>query len=227
VPWDVTFARSHTNYQPPVTSLLIIMVVLVIAASIRDTRARWVALLCASYVAVFAFLPQDSRYLVPLLPLLSVTAAVIVARRWGKATALLALLAVAPGVAYAGYRIALWGVPPITAAQRSAWLTQQVPAYRAVIHAGNERVYACSDEELKDYAGGELLGGFNGPFSYERTLGDAHDTATIAQRLRRIDAPYFLVIKRSCRHLLPNGGMVLTYEDSVAQLWRVQPASAP
>ncbi len=223
--WDVTFARGRTNYQPPVTSLLIIMVALVIAASIRDTRARWVALLCAGYVAVFAFLPQDSRYLVPLLPLLSVTAAVIVARRWGKATALLALLAVAPGVAYAGYRIALWGVPPVTASQRSAWLSQQVPPYRALVRTGSDRVYVCGGEQLKDYAGGELLGGFNGPFSYERILGDEHDTASVAQRLRRIDAHYFLVVKRSCGDLLPSGGMILTYEDAAAQLWRVQPAS--
>ncbi len=225
--WDVTFVRGRVNHQPPVTSLLILMVAVVIAASIRDTRARWVALLCAGYVAVFAFLPQDSRYLVPLLPLLSVTAAVIVARRRGKATALLAilaLLAVAPGVAYAGYRIALWGVPPVTASQRSAWLSEHVHAYRALARAGNERVYVCGGEELKDYAAGELLGGFNGPFSHERILGDAHDTASIAQRLRRIDAHYFLVVKRSCSHLLPNGGMILTYEDAVAQLWRVQPA---
>ena len=223
--WDVTFARGRVSHQPPVTSLLIIMVAAVIAASIRDTRARWVALLCAGYVAVFAFLPQDSRYLVPLLPLLSVVTAVVVARRWGKAASVIALLAVAPGVAYAGYRIALQGVPPVTSSQRSAWLSQRVPPYRALVRAGSERVYVYGGEQLKDYAGGELLGDFNGPFSYERILGDAHDTASIAQRLRRIDAHYFLVIKRSCTHLLPNGGMILTYEDAVAQLWRVQPAS--
>jgi len=225
VMWDVTFARGRMNHQPPVTPLLIGMVAVVIAAAIRDTRARWVALLCAAYMAVFEFLPQDSRYLVPLLPLLSVVPAVAVARRWGKAATLLALLAVAPGVAYAGYRIALLGAPPVTASERSAWLSQQVPPYRALIHAGNERVYVCGGEQLKDYAGGELPGDFNGPFSYERILCDAHDTASIAQRLRPIDAHYFLVVKQTCQPLLPNGGMILAYEDAAAQLWRVQPAS--
>jgi hypothetical protein len=223
--WDVTFARARVSHQPPVTPLLIVMVAVVVAASIRDTRARWVALLCAGYVAIFAFLPQDSRYLVPLLPLLSVTAALIVAKRWGKAVSVLALLAVAPGIAYAGYRIALQGVPPVTTSQRSAWLSQQVPPYHALVLAGNERVYVCGGEQLKDYAGGELLGDFNGPFSYGRILGDAHDTASIAQRLRRIDARYFLVVKQVCQPPRPNGGMILTYEDASAQLWRVQPAS--
>ncbi|HEX3068059.1 MAG TPA: hypothetical protein VHX14_05745 [Thermoanaerobaculia bacterium] len=223
--WDVTFARGRMNHQPPITPLLIAMVAVVIAASIRDTRARWVALLCAGYVAVFAFLPQDSRYLVPLLPLLGVIAAVIVARRWKSAATLLAIIAVAPGIAYAGYRIAMQGVPPVTASQRSAWLSQQVPAYRALVHAGNERFYVCGSEQLKDYAGGELLGDFNGPFSYDRILGGAHDTASIAQRLRRIDAQYFLVVKRNCQPPRSNGGMMLAYEDAAAQLWRVQPAS--
>lgn len=223
--WDVTFARGRVNHQPPVTPLLIGMVAVVIAASIRDTRARWVALLCAVYVAVFQFLPQDSRYLVPLLPLLSVVVAVIVARRGGRAVSVIALLAVAPGIAYAGYRIAMQGIPPVTTLQRSAWLSQQVPAYRALVRAGNERVYVCGGEQLKDYAGGELLGDFNGPFSYERILGDAHDTASIAQRLRRIDARYFLVVKQTCQSPRSNGGMILTYEDFAAQLWRVQPAS--
>lgn len=224
--WDVTFARGRMNHQPPVTPLLVGMVAVVIAASIRDTRARWVALLCAGYVAIFACLPQDSRYLVPLLPLLSVVSAVVVARRWGKAASVIALLAVAPGVAYAGYRIALQGVPPVTASQRSVWLSQRVPAYRALVRAGNERVYVCGGEQLKDDASGELLGDFNGPFSYERVLSNAHDTALIAQRLRRIDARYFLVVKQSCQSPRPNGGMILTYEDAAAQLWRVQPASA-
>jgi len=223
--WDVTFARGRMNHQPPVTLLLIGIVAVVIAAAIRDTRARWVALLCAAYVAVFEFLPQDSRYLVPLLPLLSVVSAVVVAKRWGKAASVIALLAVAPGVAYAGYRIALQGVPPVTASERSEWLSQHVPPYRALVCAGNDRVYVCGGEQLKDYAGGELLGDFNGPFSYERILGDAHDTSSIAQRLRGIDARYFLVVKQTCQPPRSNGGMMLTYEDAAAQLWRVQPAS--
>lgn len=224
--WDVTFARHQMGGEPPMTPLLIAMVGVVVAAAIRNRRARWVAMLCAVYVAVFTYLPQDSRYLVPLLPLLSVTAAVTVAARWAKATALLALLAIAPGVAYAGYRIVLLGVPPVTASQRSAWLARRVPAYPAVLRAGQERVYVCGGEQLKDYAGGELLGDFAGPFSYERILAGANDSATIARRLRSIDAAYLLVVKSKCQSPIANGGMALAYEDSAAQLWRVQPPSS-
>ena len=223
VMWDVTFARERMNFQPPITPLLIALVFVVLAAAIRNTRARWVALLSAGYVVPLSFLPPDSRYLVPLLPLVSVIAAVSISARWPKATTLLALLAVASGVAYAGYRLAALGVPPSNPAQRGAWLALHVPAYPALLRAGNERIYVCGGEQLKDYAGGELLGDFGGPFSYRRILHEASGTPEIAQRLRSIGVRYFLVVKRSCAPPQANGGMQLIYEDSAAQLWRVQP----
>ncbi|MEA2239998.1 MAG: hypothetical protein QOC81_4722 [Thermoanaerobaculia bacterium] len=228
VSWDVTFARYRTNYQPPVTPLLIPIVAIVAIAAIRDRRARWVAALCAGHVMIFTFLPQDSRYLVPLLPLLSITAALsIAATRWARASALIALVAVLPGVAYAGYREALLGLPPpATESQRAEWLGEHAPGYRAVVRAGNARIYVCGGERLKDYASGELLGDFNGPFSFDRILGGAHDSAAIAQRLRSIRAAYFLVVKSNCAPPAATGGMVLTYEDAVSQLWLVQPSSA-
>jgi len=228
VMWDVTFARYRTNYQPPVTPLLIPIVVVVAIAAFRDRRARWVAVLYACYLAAFVFLPQDSRYLMPLIPLLSITAAVsIAATRWARASALIALVAVLPGVAYAGYREALLGVPPpATESQRAEWLGDHAPGYRAVVRAGNARIYVCGGERLKDYASGELLGDFNGPFSYDRILGGAHDSAAIAQRLRSIRAAYFLVVKSNCESPPATGGMVLTYEDAASQLWLVQPSSA-
>jgi hypothetical protein len=76
LPWNVTFARQHVNFQPPVTPLLIVMLVVLVAAALRDIRARIVAILCGAYAIVFAFLPQDTRYLVPLLPLICVAVAV-------------------------------------------------------------------------------------------------------------------------------------------------------
>jgi hypothetical protein len=228
VSWDVTFARYRTNYQPPVTPLLIAIVAIVAIAAIRNRRARWVAAVCAGHVVIFTFLPQDSRYLVALLPLLSITAAVSIAStRWARAIPLIALIAVLPGVAYAGYRELLLGLPPpATESQRGEWFGEHAPGYRAVIRAGTARIYVCGGERLKDYASGELLGDFNGPFSYDRILGGAHDSAAIAQRLRSIGAAYFLIVKSNCQPPPNTGGMVLTYEDAASQLWRVQPSSA-
>jgi hypothetical protein len=109
VAYDVTFARDRVNQQPPFTPLIMVMGLVILAAAVRGRRARAVVLLCAIYVAIFTFLPQDSRYLVPLLPLICVTAAAIVGpslvpRRTFVVT--LTLLAVCPGIAYAVYRMA-------------------------------------------------------------------------------------------------------------------------
>ena len=204
VPWDVTFARAHVNFEPPFTPLLIAMIALV--------RTRWVALVCAGYLIAFAFLPQDSRYLVPLLPLLSIAAAATSAKhaRW------LAWIAIAPGVFYLLYRFAVDGLPPMTVAAREAFLTKRIPEYAALRRADG-RVYVCGGEQLKYYARGELLGDFVGPYSYDRV-----------QDPSRIHAQYFLVAKRACPQPPSTEGMDLIYEDAGAQLWRVHGSqSAP
>jgi hypothetical protein len=220
--WDVTFARERVNTQPPMTPLLLVVVLLVAAAAFRDRRVRAVILLAAGYLVIFAFLPQDARYLVPLLPLFCVAAAVIVARRWPQATAVATLVAIVPGAVYLVWRLAIVGLPPADAASRGAETAARVAGYTALIRAGASRVYVCGGEQLQYFAGGTLLGDFGGPHSYARVLAGADDTATLAARLQRLDVDYFLAVKRRCEPLRMTGGLELVYEDAGAQLWRVQ-----
>jgi len=219
--WDVTFARGRVSFEPPMTPWLIPAVLVLILAAVRDSRARAVALLCAAYLLLFAILPQDPRYLVPLLPLIAVViAASVPYRRW------LVWLAIAPGILYCGYRFAVNGLPPATAAERDAYLARRVPEYRAVTLAGDGTVYVCGGEQLKAYAKGKMLGDFFGPYAYVHVLDRRADTASIAAQLRGIHSGYYLVAKRVCAPPNPTGGMDLVYEDRAAQLWRVQ-ASQP
>lgn len=217
--WDVTFARSRVGSVPPITPFLIPAAAVIVAAAVRDARARTVALVSAGYLAFFAFIPQDARYLVSLLPLVAVALAAAVPRKqW------LVFLAIAPGVLYAGYRLHLDGLPAATPAARYAELARRVPEYRAVTRAGTGTVYVCGGEQLKYYARGTLLGDFFGPWTYRTVLGHRSDTASIADRLRRIRADYYLVAKRVCKPPRATGLMELAYEDAGAQLWRVQPS---
>jgi len=215
VTWDVTFARERVGWQPPVTPLLAVLLVLIAAAAVRDVRARLLALLAAVYVAIFSFLPQDSRYLVPLLPLLSIAGAVIASRRWPKIATAMTLIAAVPGFAYAAYRIGLQGFP---STRNTEWLESRLPAYRALRRAGDETVYCCGAERLKSLAGGTFLGDSFGPYSYMR-LPD--NTSAIAERMRGWKVRYFLLAKNGCTPPRINGGMQLVYEDADAQLWQV------
>jgi hypothetical protein len=221
VAWDVTFARARMNGQPPVTPLLIVIVLIVIAAAMREVRARVVLMLVAVYLVIFAFLPQDTRYLVPFLPLLCVVAAVMIAKRLPRATVFVTLLGLAPAVAYLAYRFTILGMPPPTAEAQSAELASRVAGYSALQRAGNAHVYVCGGEQLQVFAVGTLAGDWAGPYSYARIL-DVQ-TGTLATRLHTIGADYYLIIKSRCAYR-PTDGLELVYEDAGAQLWRVNAA---
>ncbi|HEX7154118.1 MAG TPA: glycosyltransferase family 39 protein [Thermoanaerobaculia bacterium] len=218
--WSVTFARELVNHQPPLTPLLGAALLIVIAAALRDVRARGVALLAAGYVAIFSFLPQDSRYLVPLLPLVFLAAAAATAVRWPKLMLPLASLAIAPAMLYVIYRVAILGLPPSTTEQRAQMLAKRIPEYTALMHANAEPVYTCGGEHLKYHARGMLLGDFLGPHAYHRVLSGAATTTTIAERLQPLKVRYFLIARRVCTPPQDDGGMDLIYQDAAAQLWR-------
>lgn len=221
-PWDVTFARERAGLQPPVTPLLIPMLIVVCVAARRSKRARWLVACTVGYLACFTFTLPDSRYLVPLLALLSIAAATAIDAKWPRASLLLALLAIVPGLAYAGYRLTLLGPPPATDDAREAWLERQVPGYRAVQQTGTSRAYSCGGEQWKGYAAGTLFGDHFGPYSFDRILGGASETHAIAARLRPLGVEYYVVAKDACPAPRETGGMQLVYEDAGAQLWRVQ-----
>jgi hypothetical protein len=215
VVWDATFARERMNQQPPVTPLLIPMVLAVAAAAWRNALARALLFMSAVYVAVYTFLPRDTRYLVAFLPLFSVAAAAIVAKRLPRLVPLATIAAAVPGVAYLVWRLTIMGLPPATAEARTTELAARVPGYTALTRAGSSRVYVCGGEQLQYYAKGQLLGDFNGLHPYAEVL-----TSSLSERLRERDVDYFLVVKARCTTPV-EGGPVLVHEDAGAQLWRV------
>jgi len=193
--WDVVFARGRVNHQPPFTPFFLVMAIVV------AMRARSTALIALGYLIAFAFLHKDSRYLVPLIPLF----AAATAAQWPNAPKWASAIAIAPGVLYLGYALTRHPANPEAI---------------ALSHADTRTVYVCGAEQLKSFARGELLGDFTGPYAYSRIV--APDTSTTAANLRRIDATWYLVAKRTCTPPNANGGMDLVYEDTSAQLWRVQ-----
>jgi hypothetical protein len=221
VVWDATFARERMNQQPPVTPLLIPMVLAATAAAWRNNLARVLLLTSAVYLVVYTFLPRDTRYLVALLPLFSVAAAVIVAKRVPPRIAPLAtLVAAAPGLAYLAWRLAIMGLPPATPDARTTELAARIAGYTALTRAGSSRVYVCGGEQLQYYAKGALLGDFNGLHPYAEVLdGDGH--SSLSERLRQRGVEHFLVVKGRCTTPI-DAGLTLVHDEAGAQLWHVQ-----
>ena len=228
--WDITFARERLNWQPPYSPLFALATVAVLVAARRDHRAAFVGALCVGYIAIFTFLPQDSRYLLSLLPLVSVAAAIAIAPALRKQYVVaLTLLAVAPGLAYAGYRLARQLPLPVTAAQRQRYLEEHLPEYRAVEHLGPGRVYVCGAEQLQYFGGGEMLGEVAGPFGNDVIFDRCHDAEDLARTLGHLQVKYLLISRAHCPlrwRSLPGGPRFeRLYADDGAELWRLRDAS--
>jgi hypothetical protein len=195
IPWDVMFARDRIGQQPPYTPFFALALLV----------AGWRSWIAIGYLVAFTFLPPDSRYLMPLLPLLLIEAAARVRPlpRW------LVLVALLPGPAYAIYRVARY---------------EPVPEARALQRAGTSRIYTCGGEQLKALAAGTHFGDHVGPHSFDRVLDERMHANLVALRI-----DVLLVAKRTCggRLPLPGPGFTLLYEDEAAQLWRVESGREP
>jgi len=232
--WDVTFARDRLNQQPPYSPLFALSFAVMLVAAVRNRRAAFVAAVCIGYIAIFRFLPQDSRYLVPLFPLVSIVAARVIASRLQEQpranaiAAALALFAFAPAIAYAGYRLEKQGLPPVTPAQREAYLERRMPEYRAFQKRGAGPLYQCGAEQFQSF-GHPLLGDLNGLTPSHEILGKSRDAAELAQALERIGARDLLISRAHCPTVwqsLPREPYFRQiYADESAVLWRVTDAS--
>ena len=221
--WDITFARERVNFQPPYSPLFAVAMLITLIAATRDRRAAFLSAICAGYIAIFTFLPQDSRYLMPLLPLVSMAAAISVAPMLrGRMVIVLSVLAIAPGVTYAGYRLARQGPPPLTSAQRQQYLEAHIPEYRALERRGPGRIYVCGAEQLKYYGGEEFLGDVTGPFANQTIVGGEH----LSRTLTGLHIRYLLVSARcpiQWQRLPAEPRFELVYTDDGAKLWRLRP----
>jgi hypothetical protein len=200
--WNITFARERVGFQPPYSPLFAVSVLVTLIASIFNRRAAFLSAMCIGYVAIFTLLPQDSRYLLPLLPLVSVAAAMIFANRLTTGVVVFAsLIAIAPGLAYAGYRLSRQGPPPVTEVQRRQYLEHHIPELRALEHRGPGRIFVCGAEQLKYFGGDDLFGDVTGPYQSAESVPDVR---------------YVLIARGKCAS---PAQAKLVYADNAAELW--------
>jgi hypothetical protein len=240
LPWDVVFHRSAVGRQPPFSPLYLPGVLLILAGAFRDPRVRCLAAIPLVWMVVFLFLPPDSRYLVPILPPVSLALAgalsgALSGTNWFEKRSWLAavcVLAVLPGVLYAGYRIARQGPPPATAAERELYLARKLPLYPAVRHLDRMSTvaYAFHAENMKYFYTGDLYGDWIGTESYRRFLPLVETPALLHRELRELGVTH-LLLSRSPGAVRPPGTSEWkrwfrqVYEDPAAEVFALEPAS--
>ncbi len=203
LPWDVVVSRARIGGQPPFSPFLLLAAPLLLLVALRDRRGRPWVLLAGAYAVLFPLFPPDSRYLLPIVPLLCLALAAGLDRpalaRGGSTTiAGLALLLLLPGVLYAAYRIVRQGAPPVTAAARESYLTAHLPLYPALAWLNRERgrdftVYAFFAENMTYFAEGTLLGDWQGRGRFTEVVPAFRNPDALWQRLRGLGAGYLLI----------------------------------
>ncbi|HEX3556699.1 MAG TPA: glycosyltransferase family 39 protein [Thermoanaerobaculia bacterium] len=202
--WDLVFARDSYGRLPPLSPAYLAALPLLAAGVVRDARVRlWLAV-AAAYALACSWLPRDSRYLVPVLPLVSLAVAgslAACAGRWRRSRLLawvLCLGCLLPGWLYGLYTVQHYGALPVTAAQRDAFLARRIPVYAAVAWLNRTRgsaytVWGLSAEQVTYFASGRFLGDLVGPASYGRVLAASPTPAAFHHELRRLGVDHFLL----------------------------------
>lgn len=207
--YDITFAREHVNFQPPYTPFFVLALIVAIFLA-----KQWrLGLICAVYfVAFVTVLPADSRYLLPLVPLVAVPAATWLAERFDVRA--LAVVASLPLVLYPLFSIYRFGPPPISKEARQAFQRARVPGLEALEQAPRGRVFVCGGEELKFFGGDRLVGDHRGTYAFRDVF---------RRGIERLDVDWVLVNKRKCKaswreQIAAHGERI--YEDDEAELWK-------
>lgn len=198
LPWDLVAERDRYGGQPPLSPVYLVALPLALWAARSDSRSRRLLGLAGFYSFLCLGLPADSRYLVPVLPLVSLAAAgalLPLARGW-RANAL-AALCLLPGWLYPGHRILRQGPLPLTPLQREAYLGRQLPLYPAVAYlnrtAGSRyTAYALHAENLPYYAQGRWLGDWTGRTRFDQVLGHLRGPEDLHRRLSALGVDHFV-----------------------------------
>ncbi len=206
LPWDVVFERARHGGQPPFSPVYLAALPLLAFGAMREGLVRRLLWMAAVYAFVFTWLPPDSRYLVPLLPLASLAVAgslAMVSAPWPRfayrgLAAALCLGCFLPGWLYAGYRIARQGPLPVTAQQREAYLARRLPLYPAIAWLNGTRgsgytLWALYGERMVYFADGRFLGDWIGRSSFARVLAAARNAESLHRELRQHGATHLLV----------------------------------
>jgi hypothetical protein len=243
LPWDVIARRQLVGGLPPFSPFGLLGAPLAVVVACRERGLRAVLALAASFLVLFPLLPADSRYLLTVVPLLSLLLGVAAAKGAGALAARstarrwvvvgLAVLLVLPGWLYALHRLVRQGPPPTTAAARETYLLRSLPLYPAVArlqrtaHPG-DTVYGLFAEEMRDFVGVRFLSDWYGPYRYATLGGVLREPGALGSVLRAMGVDYLLVARgraaeQSFAEPGAGSGFELLYEDRHALLYALRP----
>ncbi len=233
LPWTLTFGRPEFGRMPPWSPVLILALAATLFALRRNRRIRLLLGASLAYLGAFLFLPIDARYLLPILPLLSLAAALSLAPRLGRRRWMLPaaiLLALAPAWLWSLYHLYRQGPLPASPAAREAFLADRFPAYPALrflarTEGSAASVYGFYAENHVYYAPGRYQGDWRGRTPYSEILKLLNSGNLLAEGLRARGVTHLLTIVASEPSLPRDPSYAkrfqLVYDDGKARVWKI------
>jgi hypothetical protein len=233
LPWTLTFGRPTFGRMPPWSPMIGFALVAALGVAWKERRVRLLLWASLAYLCAFLFLPIDARYLLPILPLLCLAAALslaplLVRRFWLPAAIVLAL---APTVLWSFYQLHRLGPLPASSAARDRFLADRLPAYPALRFLARTRgaaasVYAFYAENEVYYAPGRFQGDWRGRTPYAEMLKLLRSGDLLAEGLRARGVTHLLTVVRG-EPLLPRDPSFarrfrLVYDDGKARVWEIR-----
>lgn len=208
--WALAFRQSLFHADAAISPVIFLAFPFVMGSPVARQAVGWIWWLSLGYLCCWFAFAQVLRYLLPLVALLSLAAAVAIddlirrlpmAHRWMSArfmTAAGAVCLIAPGWLDAAQLVQRQGPVPIRHAQRQAYLAAHLmtyPAYALLndLRGTGYRVYALFDESMAYFADGVFMGDYFGPARYRPILDAGHDGEALYRQLTALGADYFLV----------------------------------
>jgi 4-amino-4-deoxy-L-arabinose transferase-like glycosyltransferase len=219
LPWRLSFETPIKYSSAGFFQLYFFIIPQLLIYGLRNARVRWLLVFTAAYLLFWFFTVQDIRYLVLVLPALSLASAEALnqvfrqlsrATRWlGSpiATAIGVGLLAMPGLTYAATRLRGEGRFPVTQKQRDDYLTRVVPTYPAFqlvnrLRGRDYKLYGLFNPHMAYYADGQFVGDYTGEWAYSRLLkGNSQppqmlDGPELYRRLRGLAVDYLLIDKQ-------------------------------
>jgi hypothetical protein len=207
-PYDLLWPTRRFDWHPPFSPFGLVAAPLLLFAVVRCRGWRALVAVGGLYSLFALTLPRDPRYLMPVLPLFSLAAVLVVAaavRQWFSratrsgsepraraAAAALAAVLLLPSALYSARLVKRRGPPPVTAAGAERYRAH-LPLYRAVEFLNRTRdsrysVYAFDSENMAYFARGRFRGDWFGPAAYAPMREAAASPETLWTALHGIGA---------------------------------------
>jgi len=232
VPFNAVFAREVFHRQAPISPWYLLLIPLLAFPVLRGRTGRWIAALTFAYGLFWLTTIRDIRFLLPILPMVSLALAMgaddfvkrLTSHSSLKPTIHLVavLLLVAPGWLYGCYKIAQLGPPPTSDSERSEFLSRHVVGYEAIAILNESSgyaytVYGLFAENLRYYADGRFLGDLFGPNRFAEINRLLPEPPRLHEKLRSLEVEYLLIVPRKQSLTLAEDGKLGDYFTVVAR----------